>query len=81
MKIKNTLIQSVGTSLGIAALIFGAATAHASSSCKGLERGQCDSNPSCTWVDRYQRKDGSQVEGYCRGKGGKKPSGPKEDQS
>ena len=42
--------------------------------CKGLEKNQCDSNGSCTWVDSYTRKDGVKVDGYCRKKGGKKSS-------
>jgi hypothetical protein len=47
--------------------------------CKGLEKNQCESNGSCTWVDSYQRKDGVKVNGYCRNKGGKKSSSKSEN--
>jgi hypothetical protein len=47
--------------------------------CKGLEKNQCESNDSCTWVDSYQRKDGVKVNGYCRNKGGKKSSSKSEN--
>jgi hypothetical protein len=40
--------------------------------CKGLEKAKCEGNSSCTWVDSYKRKDGVEVNGYCRAKGGKK---------
>jgi hypothetical protein len=42
--------------------------------CKGLEKPRCESNDSCSWVDTYKRKDGIQVAGHCRKKGGKKSS-------
>ena len=47
--------------------------------CKGMEKNQCESNGSCTWVDSYQRKDGIKVDGYCRNKGGKKSSSKAEN--
>lgn len=42
--------------------------------CKGMEKSSCERQDACTWVDSYKRKDGVQVSGYCRGKGGKKSS-------
>lgn len=45
-----------------------------SAECKGMEKSTCEGQDACTWVDSYKRKDGVQVNGYCRGKGGKKSS-------
>ncbi len=42
--------------------------------CKGMDKSSCERQDACTWVDSYKRKDGVQVNGYCRGKGGKKSS-------
>ncbi|MFP4063670.1 MAG: hypothetical protein ACLFQ1_07195 [Halochromatium sp.] len=42
--------------------------------CKGMEKLDCERQDDCTWVGSYQRKDGIQVSGYCRSKGGKKSS-------
>jgi len=43
----------------------------AASTCKGLERGACERNGSCSWVDDHTRKDGVKVSGYCRSKPGR----------
>jgi hypothetical protein len=45
-----------------------------SAECKGMEKSACEGQDACTWVDSYKRKDGIQVNGYCRAKGGKKSS-------
>lgn len=47
-----------------------------SAECKGSSSGACSSNPACTWVSGYSKKDGSKVRGYCRtkGKSGASPS-------
>lgn len=45
-----------------------------SAECKGMEKSACEAQDACTWVDGYKRKDDVQVNGYCRGKGGKKSS-------
>jgi hypothetical protein len=55
-----------------AALAFGAGTLQAASQCKGLDKGACERNAECSWVDSYTRKDGVKVSGHCRSKGGKK---------
>lgn len=34
--------------------------------CKTLARESCSTNPGCTWVDSYVRKDGRKVKAYCR---------------
>jgi hypothetical protein len=47
--------------------------------CKGLEKAKCEGNSSCSWVDSYKRKDGVQVSGHCRKKGGKKSLLPSDD--
>lgn len=46
----------------------------ADSPCKGLEKPKCESKDQCTWVGSYKRKDGVQVDGYCRSKGKRKSS-------
>ncbi len=65
------------TSVGILA-IMGALTLSSQAvlavECKGMEKSACERQDACTWVDSYKRKDGVQVNGYCRGKGGKKSS-------
>lgn len=48
------------------------------SSCKGMEKSKCESTESCYWVDAYQRKDGVEVSGHCRGKPGSKKSSKQE---
>lgn len=40
--------------------------AAAESSCKGLDKGPCDSKAQCHWVNGYTRKDGAKVSGHCR---------------
>jgi len=40
-----------------------------SAECKGSSSGACSTNPACTWVSGYSKKDGSKVRGYCRTKG------------
>jgi len=40
-----------------------------SAECKGSSSGACSSNPACTWVSGYSKKDGGKVRGYCRAKG------------
>jgi hypothetical protein len=45
-----------------------------SAECKGMEKSACEGQNTCTWVDGYTRQDGVKVNGYCRGKGGKKSS-------
>ncbi|MCB1890092.1 MAG: hypothetical protein KDH20_20975 [Rhodocyclaceae bacterium] len=60
------------TALLLAAGLALAAPASAASACKGMEKGRCGGNASCTWVDSYTTKKGNKVDGYCRSKGGKK---------
>ncbi|TGK11509.1 hypothetical protein EHO60_04170 [Leptospira fletcheri] len=43
----------------------------AESKCHGLSKGQCEADSDCTWVSGYQKKDGKNVEAYCRAKPGK----------
>ena len=38
------------------------------SSCKGQVESTCKTDASCSWVDSYSRKDGTQVKGFCRTK-------------
>ena len=38
----------------------------ASSQCKGLTQTDCAGAEQCRWVDSYVRKDGREVDGYCR---------------
>ena len=47
-----------------------------SAECKGSSSGACSSNPACTWVSGFSKKDGSKVRSYCRtkGKSGASPS-------
>lgn len=49
--------------------------------CKGMEKSACEGQSACTWVDSYKRKDGVQVNGYCRNKGGKKSSSSSDSSS
>lgn len=42
--------------------------------CKGLENAQCEALDGCYWVNPYQRKDGVEVSGHCRGKPSAKSS-------
>ncbi|ESQ17219.1 MAG: hypothetical protein N838_23950 [Thiohalocapsa sp. PB-PSB1] len=80
MKIQRSTRQWVVVAATAAALAILQAPASATD-CKGMEKKQCESNANCTWVDSYQRKDGIKVDGYCRGKGGKKSSSSKQSES
>lgn len=55
--------------LGLVTFV-GTSAVYADSQCKGLSKGSCDSNSSCTWVDGYKRQDGTSVDAYCRAKPG-----------
>lgn len=44
------------------------------SNCKGLESNACSTNASCSWVESYERKDGRNVNAFCRTKPGSKKS-------
>jgi hypothetical protein len=34
--------------------------------CKGMIETDCTANPSCTWVNSYVTRKGTEVSGYCR---------------
>jgi len=34
--------------------------------CKGMAENDCSTSNTCRWVDSYKRKDGRDVQGYCR---------------
>lgn len=48
--------------------LFGMQPALAESPCKGLDVSACSANAACGWTDGYTRKDGREVQGYCRAK-------------
>lgn len=41
----------------------------ADSDCNEKQKSACTSDSSCSWVDSYKRKDGTEVSSYCRSKG------------
>ena len=50
-------------------LTFFILTANVSAkSCKGMSQSSCSSSSSCSWVNGYKTKSGSQVSSYCRNK-------------
>jgi len=34
--------------------------------CKGMAENDCAASNACRWVDSFKRKDGRDVQGYCR---------------
>jgi len=36
------------------------------SECKGLDDAACSTNSACGWVEAYTRKDGREVNAFCR---------------
>ena len=79
MKFKKGTLTALATT---ALLVLGTQSAlGADSPCKGVEKPQCERNDQCTWVDSYKRKDGIQVDGYCRSKGKRKSSSSSGDKS
>lgn len=67
----NTRIWTGRAVIGVIALGFSAALAHAQSTnatspCKGLEQKACAAKAECSWVGATKRKDGRQVKAYCR---------------
>jgi hypothetical protein len=71
MKRGTMRIGTIGAMIAAGcALAIGSGTALAESACKGLPQGACEKAADCIWVGAYERKDGKQVSGYCRSKGG-----------
>lgn len=59
------------------ALLLSIVTLNAQASeCKGLTNETCNANKACGWVEGYTRKDGREVNAFCRTstKGKEKPS-------
>jgi hypothetical protein len=76
----GTMLRGAAGSLTVGcALALGSGSALAESACKGLEQAACEKAADCTWVGPYERKDGKQVSGYCRGKGGAAADDTKDD--
>jgi hypothetical protein len=50
-----------------------AATGAAQAACKGMPEARCTGEAACTWVSAYTRKDGREVNGYCRTRSGTRP--------
>lgn len=44
--------------------------------CRGSEQAQCEALDHCTWVNAYERRDGVQVAGHCRNRGGRRREAP-----
>ncbi len=42
------------------------------SACKGKKTESCQTDNSCTWVNAFENKNGTQVKGHCRSKPKKK---------
>lgn len=63
-------LRFVGLALSLI-LITAWGSLSAESKCHGLSKGQCEADSDCTWVSGYQKKDGKNVEAYCRAKPGK----------
>ena len=59
---------ALGTLITALALTLAGTSAQAESACKGLEKGPCEKNAACSWVDSFTRKDGVKVSGHCRSK-------------
>ena len=59
---------TLGALITILVLMLAGTSAQAASACKGLEKGQCEKNTACSWVDSFTRKDGVKVSGHCRSK-------------
>ena len=61
MKLVNTLsIASVIGAIAISGNVL------ADDVCKGMAENDCSASSVCRWVDSYRRKDGRDVQGYCR---------------
>ena len=71
---RPTRSNTVLTMLAMTAALTLVSQSTFAAECKGMEKSSCERQSACTWVDSYKRKDGVQVNGYCRGKGGKKSS-------
>jgi hypothetical protein len=67
MTMRSMWISSLGGAV-VLILLGLTGTQALASSCKGLENAKCTSLEGCYWVDPYQRKDGVEVSGHCRGK-------------
>lgn len=71
MKNTKKLVQSLLTALLLGMFAFQGA-AYAKGDCSGQKMKACNANDKCTWVKRYQKKDGTKVKGHCKAKGKKK---------
>ena len=61
MKLLKTL--SIASVMGAMAL---SGNGFADNVCKGMAENDCAASNACRWVDSYKRKDGRDVQGYCR---------------
>ena len=61
MKLLKTL--SIASVMGAIAL---SGNVLADNVCKGMVENECAASNACRWVDSYKRKDGRDVQGYCR---------------
>lgn len=66
MTIVKTIIRSSLIAGALLTLMMTSISASAASACKGLETSACESSTSCRWVQSYKRKDGREVNAFCR---------------
>lgn len=58
---KGNLVFSILFSMLLAPMVSASENA-----CKGVTETQCAASEACRWVASYARKDGREVNGYCR---------------
>ncbi len=63
MKKVNKMISTLSA---VVILAFTSGYSNAESSCKGMEKSNCETASSCRWIKGYERSDGRSVAGYCR---------------
>ena len=76
MKVSSLLVKPVSSKISssvktaVVASLLGLSSvsgvASAASQCKGLDNNACNQNSACGWVESYQRKDGLEVNAFCR---------------
>lgn len=62
----QALMNKARLPIVFAGLLLATPMAGAASQCTNLSADACATDSACAWVDGYTRKDGREVQAYCR---------------
>ena len=70
----TSLVRQSALVLLAAGLLSLSQLSNAAGACKGLKKGVCNSDNSCSWINSYTTKTGKTINAYCRNKSKPKKS-------